>query len=176
MGGDLLQPSIYWIDRVDVRGLGSGAEYGGFPGGLIDVITKSGTNDFQGSIRSFFENDLLTWTNLVSTEIGSEVVNRQDVEGEFSGPILRDRLFYFLSGKYVAQKKRVLNHLPQTEDRYAPFFEDVKEGKFFGKLTWNPGPSHYFELSGAYTDTQADNFGITGFEGAGATHQYSTPT
>lgn len=176
MGGDLLQPSIYWIERLEVRGLGSGAEYGGFQGGLIDVITKSGTNDFQGSLRTFFENDLFTGTNLVNTEIGTEVVNRQDIEVEFRGPILRDRLFYFISGKYVNQAKRALNHLPQVDARYAPMSEDVTEGKFFGKLTWNPGPAHELEISGAYTDVRADNYGITGFEASSATHRYTTPT
>ncbi|MGW8266707.1 MAG: TonB-dependent receptor [Longimicrobiales bacterium] len=176
MGGDLLQPSIYWIDRVDVRGLGAGAEYGGFQGGLIDVVTKSGTNVLQGSIRTTFENDLLTGSNLVSTEIGTEVVNRQDVEGEIRGPIVWDRLFYFLSGKYVGQKQRALNHLPQLDQRYAPIFEERIEGKLFGKLTWTPGHSSKLELSGAYTDIRADNFGITGFEAEGASHRYSTPT
>jgi hypothetical protein len=176
MGGDLLQPSIYWIDRVDVRGLGSGAEYGGFQGGLIDVVTKSGTNDFQGSIRTTFENDLLSGTNLVRTEIGTETVNRQDVEGEVRGPLVRDRLFYFLSGKYVGQKQRALNHLPQIESKYSPLFEEQTEGKFFGKLTWTPGHAHKLEISGAYTDLRADNYDITGFEDRGATHQYSTPT
>jgi hypothetical protein len=176
MGGDLLQPSIYWIDRVDVRGLGAGAEYGGFQGGLIDVITKTGTNVLQGSIRTTFENDFLTGSNLVSTEIGTEVVNRQDVEGEVRGPIVRDRLFYFLSGKYVGQKQRALNHLPQLEQKYAPIFEDRSEGKFFGKLTWTPAHSSKFELSGAYTDIRADNFDITGFEAEGASHRYATPT
>ena len=176
MGGDLLQPSVYWIDRLEVRGLGAGAEFGGFQGGLIDVVTKSGDNDFQGSIRTTFENDLLTGTNLVATEMGREVVGRQDVEGEVRGPILRDRLFYFLSGKYVGQKQRALNHLPQLDNRYTPISEDRTEGKVFGKLTWTPGNSRKLELSGAYSDLRADNYELTGFEARGATHRYSAPT
>ena len=176
IGGDLLQPSIYWIDRVEVRGLGAGAEYGGFQGGLVDVVTKSGTNEFQGNIRSIFENEALNSTNLVNTEIGTEVVGRQDVEGEIRGPILRDRLFYFLSGKYVNQNRKALNHLTQIESKYAPIFQEGGEEKLFGKLTWTPGPTHQLELSGAYTNTHADNFGITGFEAAGATHKYNSPT
>ena len=176
MGGDLLQPSVYWIDRLEVRGLGSGAEFGGFQGGLIDVVTKRGTNDFQGSIRTTFEDDLLSGTNLVATEMGREVIGRQDVEGEVRGPLIRDRLFYFLSGKYVGQKQQALNHLPQLESKFAPIFEERTEGKFFGKLTWNPGPSQELQLSGAYTDIRGDNYEMTGFEAQGATHQYAAPT
>ena len=175
LGGDLLQPSIYWIDRVEVRGLGAGAEYGGFQGGLVDVVTKSGDNDFQGNLRTAFEDDLLNNTNLVRTEIGTEVVARQDVEGEVRGPLVRDRLFYYLSGKYVNQSRKALNHLVQVEDRYTPINEERGEEKVFGKLTWNPGVNHQLEVSGSYTNTHAQNFELTGFEADGATHEYSMP-
>ncbi len=175
LGGDLLQPSIYWIDRVEVRGLGAGAEYGGFQGGLVDVVTKTGDNVFQGNIRSIFESDALNNTNLVNTEIGTEVMARQDLEGEVRGPLIRDRLFYYLSGKYMNQDRKALNHLVQLDRKYAPIAEERGEEKLFGKLTWTPGPTHQFEISGAYTNTHADNFELTGFEAAGATHRYSMP-
>lgn len=176
MGGDLLKPSVNWIDRIEVRGLGAGAEYGGFQGGLIDVVTKRGTNDFQGSIRTTMEHPTLSGSNLVSTEIGREVAGRVDVEAEARGPILRDKLFYYVSGERVAQDLRALNHLKQVEGRHAPIEEGRSETKLFGKLSWTPGPTHLLEVSGAYTDTRADNFGITGYEGVGASHRYTSPT
>jgi hypothetical protein len=175
LGGDLLQPSIYWIDRVEVRGLGAGAEYGGFQGGLVDVVTKSGTNEFQGNIRTMFEHDALNSTNLVNTEIGTEVMGRQDLEGEVRGPLVRDRLFYYLSGKYVNQNRKALNHLVQVDQTHAPMAEERGEEKLFGKLTWTPGPTHEVEISGAFTNTHAENYELTGFEAAGATHKYSMP-
>lgn len=176
LGGDLLQPSIFWIDRVEVRGLGAGAEYGGFQGGLVDVTTKSGGNDFEGSIRSTMEHDALTGSNLVGTEIGAEVMGRLDVEGEARGPIIRDELFYFVSGKYVSQDRQALNHLRGVDGKYAPINEEGTEQKAFGKLTWTPGLNHFLEISGGYTNNQADNFGLTGFEAEGATHRYTSPT
>jgi len=176
MGGNLLQPNVNWIERVDVRGLGAGAEYGGFQGGLIDVVTKSGNNRTQGFLRSTYQNALLSSTNLVKTEIGREVADRVDVEGEVRGPLLRDRLFYYVSAKRVRQNSRALNHLTQADGRYVPFDEGRTEDKLFGKLTWNPGPRHHLDVSGAYTDTRADNYEMTGYEGAGATHRYTSPT
>lgn len=176
MGGDLLKPNVNWIDRLDVRGLGAGAEYGGFQGGLIDVVTKSGSNDLEGSFRSSFENSLLSSSNLMDTEIGREVDNRFDLEGEARGPIARDRLFYYVSGKRVVQASRALNHLSQVEGRHSPFDEEREELKLFGKLTWTPGPKHLLEVSGAYTSTTADNYEQTGYEQAGATHRYTSPT
>ncbi len=176
MGGDLLQPSIYWIDRMEVRGLGAGAEFGGFQGGLIDVMTKRGTNRFQGAFRTTFENDLLTGTNLVKTEIGTEVTGRVSMEGEVRGPIVTDRLFFFLGGRWVSMDSHALNHLPGDERDHTPFQEEQTEGKFFGKLTWTPSEKHFLEFSGAYTNVEADNYGITGYEGPGAAHRYSSPT
>lgn len=176
MGGDLLQPSIYWIDRVGVRGLGAGAEYGGFQGGLIDVVTKRGTNRFQGAVRTTFENDFLTETNLVDTEIGREVTGRVSMEGEVRGPVIRDRLFFFLGGRWVSQDSHALNHLANDDRSHTPFREGQTEAKVFGKLTWTPSARHLLELSGAYANIEADNYGITGYEGAGAAHQYSSPT
>jgi hypothetical protein len=140
------------------------------------VFTKRGTNRFQGIVRSSLEHNALNNTNLVSTEIGTEVAARYDVEGEVRGPILRDRLFYYLSGRRVQQDRRALNHLPMLESRHSPVLEERTETKTFGKLTWTPLPGRTVELSGSYTDTRADNFGMTGYEAPGAAHRYAAPT
>jgi len=176
MGGDAIQPNINWIDKVEVRGLGAGAEYGGFQGGLIDITTKRGSNRFQGMVRTSVENQALNATNLLGPEIGTEVVGREDVEGEVRGPILRDRLFYYLSAKRVAQRSHALNHLRIVDDKYAPAVEALTQAQLFGKVTWTPSATRTLEVSTAYVDTHADNYGITGYEQPGATHRYSSPT
>lgn len=94
VGGDLIQPSLSWIEKFEVRGLGSGAEYGGFQGGLVDIVTRRGTDEFGGSIRSSHENEALNGSNLGESEIGSEVASRLDVEGQVHGALVRDHLFY----------------------------------------------------------------------------------
>jgi hypothetical protein len=176
MGGDAIEPNINWIDKVQVRGLGAGAEYGGFQGGLIDITTKRGTNDFQGFFKTSYENQALDGSNLVGSQIGTEVVARHDVEAEARGPILRDRLFYYVSGKYVGQDSHALNHLSLVEGRYSPARERQKQEKAFGKLTWTPTPHQTVEVSAAHLGTQADNYGITGYEEPGAGQRYTSPT
>ncbi len=176
LGGDLIQPSVNWIERLEVRGLGAGAEYGGFQGGLVDVTTKRGGNDFGATIRTNVENDALNASNLVATEIGTEVAERYDVEGEVRGPVLRDRLFYYLSGRHVVRDGRALNHLGDIEGRYTPYLEERTEDKLFGKLTWTPNPADRLEASAGYIDTRAQNFNTTGYEAPGATHRYASPT
>jgi hypothetical protein len=176
MGGDLIEPNINWIERVEVRGLGAGAEFGGFQGGLIDIVTKRGSNDFRGLVRTSFENQALNSSNLVSSEIGTEVTGRYDVEGEVQGALVRDKLFYYASAQRIAQDRQALNHLRQYEDQYTPVQEGLIEEKLFGKLTWNPAPAHEFEISGAYLGSHADNYGMNGYQAPGAAHEYSAPT
>lgn len=176
VGGDALNPSINWIEEVSVRGLGAGAEYGGFQGGLIDVVTKRGTDTFQGMLRSNFEDGALNATNLVGTEIGREVARRYDIEGEVRGPLITNELYYYLSGSRIRQDREALNHLAQIEDRLAPVLEERTENKVFGKVNWAPTPGHEFIFSGAYTGVRAENFELTGFESPGAGHLYTSPT
>ena len=176
LGGAMIEPSTSWIERVEVRGLGSGAEHGGFQGGQVNIVTKRGTNDFSAMLRTSMENDLLSASNLVRTEIGSEVADRYDVEGEVRGPLVRDRLFYYLGATRVDRSARVLNHLNSVEGKFSPVVEERREHKVFGKLTWAPRTADEIELSAAFLDNRTENYGMTGFEDAGAATDYSAPT
>ena len=176
LGGSIIQPSTNWIERIDVRGLGAGAEHGGFQGGQVDITTKSGSNEFAAMLRSSLENELLSASNLVSTEIGSEVATRYDVEGEVQGAVVRDRLFYYLGATLVEEDSRALNHMGGVEGRYSPFMEERRETRAFGKLTWRPGTGDQLELSGAHFGTDVRNYATTGYEAEGATTSYESPT
>ena len=176
LGGAMIQPSTAWVDRIEVRGLGSGAEHGGFQGGQVNIVTKSGSNDFSAMIRTTLQNALTTASNLVHTEVGSEIEGRYDAEGEARGAIVQDRLFYYAAGTLVSERSRALNHLANVERRHSPFLETRQERKAFGKLTWTPGPQDEVNLSGGYLDLSADNYDLSGYEGPGATSTYSSPT
>jgi hypothetical protein len=141
----------------------------------VDVTTKSGSNRLEGSIRTTLEHDGLTGSNLVKTEVGKEVVTRSDVEGEIRGPILRNRLFYYVSGQRVAQDSRALSHLDQVDGKFMPFFEERSETRAFGKLSWTPSTADLVELSAAYTNTRGHHQDFTGYEMKGATYGYESP-
>ena len=90
------------------------AEYGRSAGGVINTVTKSGTNEFHGELfyynrnnRNGARNPLATRTilvNGVSTIVGIKPVDvRQQFGGAIGGPIFKDRLFFFFS--YDQQKR-----------------------------------------------------------------------
>ena len=88
-----------FIKEIQVKTGGYEAEYGQSTGGVVNVITKSGTNLFRGTGFAYFRPEALEgkWTQ-VNTENGT--VNTTDTSSsdagfEIGGPIVRDRLFFF---------------------------------------------------------------------------------
>src|SRR5690606_20251929 len=101
---------------------------------------------------------------------------RYDIEGEVRGPIIRDRLFFFLAGQWLQRDARFTNHLPATEDFYSPTLEERTEGKFFGKLSWRPASSHGLEASVARLENRTEHWGLSGYEAPDATLRVNAPT
>lgn len=73
------------------------AEFGHFQGGIVSVTIKSGANAFHGSAFEFFRNDVLnanSWSNNLFAAPKPKLRWNQ-FGGTFSGPIIRDKLFFF---------------------------------------------------------------------------------
>jgi hypothetical protein len=171
VGGDFLQPSTSWIEEIEVRGLGAGAEYGNFQGGIVNLVTKSGTNRFQGALRANGESWHLNGSNLRATEIGTEPSHRVELDGQLRGPIVRDRLHFALFADLVDRGQRVLNHVRQVSGEFAPIPPAEQERKLLGKLTWQAGRRDILNGSVGRIDSDVDRFGQTGFQNAEATRR-----
>lgn len=90
------------------------AEYGRSAGGVVNTVTKSGTNEFRGQLFEYYRNNrfgarnpsavLTTFTNGVSNTVGYKPKDiRHQFGGAIGGPIVKDRLFFFFS--YDQQKR-----------------------------------------------------------------------
>jgi len=93
--GNIL-PSPDAIQEFRVQTNGYNAEYGRFASGVINVLTKSGTNKFNGSLYEFVRN-----TKFNSNEWGSQLARapfrRNQFGGTIGGPIHKDKTFFFFS-------------------------------------------------------------------------------
>ncbi len=69
------------------------AQYGNYAGGRINVVTKSGTNQFHGSAFEFLRNTDLDARNFFSPE--RAVYQQNQVGGLFGGPIVKDKIFFY---------------------------------------------------------------------------------
>ena len=75
------------------------AEYGRNAGGIISVALKSGTNQFHGSAFDFFRNRVLNANDYFNIQQGlpREDLKRNQFGGTLGGPILKDKVFFFLA-------------------------------------------------------------------------------
>jgi hypothetical protein len=83
------------------------ASYGRNPGANVNVITKSGTNNFHGSLFEFFRNEDLNATSFFENSLGGgkqQVLKQNQFGGTFGGPIKKDKLFFF--GSYQGTRQR----------------------------------------------------------------------
>jgi hypothetical protein len=76
----------------------STAESGRNPGGLVNIVTKSGTNQIHGSLYYFNRNELFAANSPFATPGTEKPKNRNQQYGvSFGGPIIKDKLFYFFN-------------------------------------------------------------------------------
>ncbi|HXZ20895.1 MAG TPA: carboxypeptidase regulatory-like domain-containing protein, partial [Candidatus Acidoferrales bacterium] len=80
-----------------------GAEYGRALGGIVNIVTKSGTNDLHGSVYEYFQNNALDARSLLqpaatATEPAApDIVRSNQYGATIGGPIQKNKLFYFIN-------------------------------------------------------------------------------
>jgi hypothetical protein len=176
VGGDFLSLSIDWIEALDIRGLGAGAEHGNFQGGIINAITKTGTNDRRTAFRTNYESERLTATNLNPNEEGVEQAGRREVSGETLGPIARDKLFYFVAGQLVSRDMRAPDLTTLAPHDFQRVREEHLDARGLGKLTWLPALGQRVDALLGMSAASADHAGINGIDDSSGTLRNRHPT
>lgn len=100
--------SILPIDAIQEFNLQSQfpAEYGRNSGSVINILTKSGTNQFHGSAFEFFRNDAMDARNFFNRDPATKTgFKNNQFGGSLGGPIIKDKTFFF--GAYEGQRERV---------------------------------------------------------------------
>jgi hypothetical protein len=117
LGANLFVP---FLEEVEVVSAGYGAEYGRALGGVVNVATKSGTNEWHGSAFSYLAPGAFSGTQsrIVSRSTSLTGVTEPDyttsLGAEVGGPIIKDKLFIWLG--YAPEITRT--HLVQYADRF----------------------------------------------------------
>jgi hypothetical protein len=141
------------------------AEYGRSNGGVMNIVTKSGTNTYQGSWFTLLRDDALnarTETERLN-EVDKQDYRRYQFGGSFGGPIARDRAHFF------AAAERTQLDTTQAVDTFGLFpGEDgifttpVRENLLTAKATVNATPAQYLAIRyGRNTNSQPYGAGPT---------------
>ena len=150
---------------------------GGFTGGGINAVTKSGTNTFHGSAYYFGNNQSLVGQNNPADDSKAAYPDYKDYQAGFTlgGPIIKNKLFFFINGE-MDRKSTPLSYMPGTAgsnitveevnkviavlDRIAPDYDpgsytdltnETNSDKFLAKLNWNINQNHKLSLRHSYT-------------------------
>ncbi|HJU88778.1 MAG TPA: TonB-dependent receptor [Gemmatimonadaceae bacterium] len=175
------------VDQVQVAIAPFDVRLGGFTGASINTVTKSGTNDFKATAYTFRRDD-----NLQGNEVrGNEVVANPQLTynqsgAALSGPIIKNRLFFFVNGEIErtedpgtnflasrgtprfgvsrveasvmdAIRDRMIQEYGYDPGPYEGFVHETKNDKFLGKLDWNISDAHTATLRYNYLDATREN-------------------
>ena len=121
LGGTTSLVSVDDLQEFRIETSSYAPEFGREPGGQISIATRSGTNQFHGSVYDYFRNSALDATNWFADAYGlPKAEERQnDFGGTFGGPIIKDGTFFFLSyeGLRLRQPQTELTTVPDLASR-----------------------------------------------------------
>ncbi|REJ82713.1 MAG: hypothetical protein DWQ36_20050 [Acidobacteria bacterium] len=148
------------ILETQVLTSGISAEYGRFSGGVVNVITKSGGNEFAGSLRVDLTNN--DWQERNPFEVENEIERTDKTndiwQGTLGGRIVRDRLWFF-----AAARLRETADEDNFDITGIGFDQVTENDRFEGKLTATPATGHSISLAYMENDSEVlrKNFAFT---------------
>ncbi len=177
--------SLEAIQEFQVQVAPFDVRQGNFAGGLVNAVTKSGTNEYHGSLFGYYRGKSLAGQRSDPT---FSSFNVYQYGGTFSGPIMRDKLQFFLSADLQKSSSSFSSSNQLTGDDAADIgnvgftladaqaFHDVLVNQYnfgdpgtgiappienpdknlFGKLSWQIAPNSRLELSHNWVDASQD--------------------
>jgi outer membrane receptor protein involved in Fe transport len=148
-----------FVQEVEVKTGAYGAEYGKATGGIFNVITKSGSNEFHGDIYGYFSTQGLVREvkNLPFTGSAANGYSEQDIGGDIGGPIIKDKLWFF--GAFNPQNRK---NFYLTQTFHTPVENKVTTPFYAGKLTWSVNQNNTLTFSTFGDFTKVEGFLATG--------------
>ncbi len=174
LGTQWVLPSMDWIQEVEVAGLGADAEYGGFTGAVVNLITKSGGNQFHGDVRAYYSGGSMNASNAPEGSEGESKVDK-DIEGSVNigGPLKRDTAWFFTS---VDRRERGID---QFFAAGAPADEQTDDTRIWTqaifKATWQLGSSNKLLGLVNYDGVEHDYRGAGDFTLASGSQRQESP-
>jgi outer membrane receptor protein involved in Fe transport len=95
MGTYAVAPSVDALNQFRVQSHSDQAEFGGVSGGIVNIVSKSGTNEYHGTLYEFLRNDALDARGFFTA--GKPPLRQNQFGATLGGHIIRDRTFFFFS-------------------------------------------------------------------------------
>ncbi len=167
LGGAPMALSQESVKELSVITNGAPIELGRSAGGFVNVVTRSGTNRFRGSAFVYGQPNSFVGAQADGKDLPTQ--DKWQYGVSLSGPIVKDRLFFFTSvdnqkrDMDINVDARVTSLDPAFLAKY-PFFKSepayttTQDGRaLFGRLDVLASPRHRFTLRGNYSDYTGEN-------------------
>ncbi|NIM91435.1 MAG: hypothetical protein GTO17_10865 [Candidatus Aminicenantes bacterium] len=163
------------IEELSVETGGLNAQYGHVQGAMLNVITKSGGNEFTGSASFYLDHEKFQSTNTKGTELeGRKVGSHIAYEPVFTlgGAIIKNKLWFFMHGSLKINEDYVTGY-PADKEEEIP----IRKRKFFPyfKLSFQPNQANKFILSYNFYDNRNDHRGAEYTESEESTRLQKNP-
>jgi outer membrane receptor protein involved in Fe transport len=146
---------------------GYSAEFGRASGGVMNIVTRSGTNDFTGSAFYTFTNENLNSSNAIVKQYGGddsqEALQRQQFGFALSGPFVPDKAFY-LAAYEGGRGDDALGYTGVDRDGIAGgAYPAATDGdRLFLRTDFNLSPVHYLTARVSYSEDLAEGLNVVG--------------
>ncbi len=147
--GASIVPTLDSIQEFRLLTSSFNAEYGRFSGAIVNVVTKSGTNEVHGSVYEFLRNDAMDSRNYFDLTRGE--LRRNQFGGTIGTPVVKNKLFFF--GDYqgtreVAGVSSGIVPVPSSLERTGDFSETTPTGTgaftpFSGSVRSGSSPTNF---------------------------------
>lgn len=100
------QPPIDTVSEFKIDNNSFPAQYGRNSGAIVNIATRSGTNEYHGEAFEFFRNNALDARNFFNTKPTRQAAfKRNDFGADFGGPIVKSKAFFFLAYEGLRQRQ-----------------------------------------------------------------------
>jgi outer membrane receptor protein involved in Fe transport len=156
---------------------------GNFTGGGVNAVTRSGSNKFEGSAYLFGRNQNTIGRNALTNARSTKFMNNQ-YGFRFGGPIIKDKLFFFVNAELQRVQAPLFNNAGETGSAislataqsiaakaltmgydvgsFGPQDVQTQNNKVFAKFDWNINPNNQLTLRYNYIDAFDDNMSRSG--------------
>jgi len=158
-GGSGANLPFEFVQEVEIKTGAYGAEYGKATGGIFNVITKSGGNEFHGDLFGYGTTKGLVRSvkNFPFTGSAANGFSEVDLGGDIGGPIKKDKIWFF--GAFNPQRR---TNFYLTQTFHAPAQNKVTIPFYAGKITWALNGRNTLTASTFGDFTKVEGFLATG--------------
>lgn len=104
-GGPYDWPNYDMMEELQVKSVGASAEQAGFQGGVVNLVLKSGSNQYKGSASYYGQFQAFYGNNTPDAEHPAHIDYNNDFNASFGGPIKRDRVWFQLMNENIRRQQ-----------------------------------------------------------------------